>query len=388
LIDLIKKLWIKLKVFNFTLDEVVWVLNHYHEEKDKFFEWIETNSIYQNFKKLWYTDTNMYRLIAEIDFKVYEKFWIELLNFNTSKLPPTDDYVEIEEFNNKSTYSKEHDQNSIEAIKYLRNSSSPRIIELSKFIFLSADMNLFQADINVNKKSFSLEKIPNVITPQILSNFLWIKSPTWDSNLPIDIVFSSIYSYWLIDQEVWNTFYHNSQELISSWDISEEDFALLVTSNEFKNKLSITQPWKVSKPLIITNIKEQKQIAKWKIKQEVINEVKIKHKNEIKHKNKEKVEEINQDIIKKIRLRCNSYSKKVTIWICILLVLVYFCWLFFIYIFVKDKWDFLEPLVWCFWIWLLPFSYFFRNFKINPYKTIKTRIYKRHLQKEMNYYLE
>lgn len=380
LIKLIVDNWIKIKIFDFTVDEIINVLEYYSEEKYKYFTWWNIDSIYQNFKNIGYTDTDIYKLIAEIEIKLSNEFGISIDNFNLSNISKIDKDYDIDEFSDKAEYSKKHDINSIEAIKYYRWKSTPRILELSKYIFLSADRKLFYADLKINDKFLS-KKIPNIILPELLSNFLWLKKPDWNSNIPINVIFSSLESYWLIDKDVWNRFYSISYDMIDNKEINEEDFALLVSSNEFKEELIwIKDENKINKKIIKVNIKRENKNSESKSYNKVLKQVKKTHKENIGiERENQKVEDKNSILIK-IKGRGRKKAKIWSIIISIILIIFFISISYVIYnrlnfIFNENWWDY----EWTFYFIGITFTIILSIFWLPKFKLsnrINTFIYK------------
>ncbi len=380
LLELMQKRGISVKVFTFTIDETINVLENFQTEKDKYFKWYNVASIYQNFKNLWYGTSDILQLTYKIENILIQKFWVEIYEQKTSKLDYNEDDYE-EEINHKPRHSKKHDIYAIESIKFLRWSSSPRLLEKSKYIFLTSDKRLFNADCKINEKSF-FKKIPNIILPDYLSNYLWLKKPDWSSDIPLETVFVWLTSYWLINKDVWNNFYALCYEMVEKKEITDEDFALLISSNEIKNELLTISVWeKIDKNIIFTNIDKSKKNLEITIHNEILEEVKKWHKSEIEKKLEEEKQRKNKDILEKLKNK-NIKIAWILSWVISFIIFIILCSLFVIFI--------IPPILknWDLWEWILYFiSFFFLILYIILWVHLKNFIFRKKINDIIFLYL-
>lgn len=389
LIDLIKKRWIRIKVFNFTVDEIISVIEWYFNEKDKYIKWYFVDSIYQNFKNNWYNDSKIYKLIAEFENIINDKFWIEIDNkFDIKKLDFDINIYDIEELELKREHSKEHDIFAIEAIKKYRNWISPRNIELSKYIFLSYDRKLFLTDCKVNNKSLT-DKIPHIIYPEYFSNYLWLKKPDWDNNLPIAMIFSSVHSHWLIDKDIWERFYQISSELSSDWKITKEDFMYLISNNEFKNQLvDIENKKDINKDLILKSVDE----TKLELENKTYEKLKVQFDENLLIKTNKNNKDYELKIINNIKEEAKKHAKILTNIVSLFIFLMFIFIITFIYKYYLEEYFTIKRNN--YW-WIITFILFILSIFLwlfKPPKFPKDKIYnflfKKIVDKKINKYLK
>lgn len=329
LIKLIKENNIKVKVFSFSIDEAINYIQYFQNNGKEYIKWMEVDSIYQYFTDKWYNDSDIIKIIDTLDQEI-ENLWIEVDDIQTNKLSKKIEDYDIEtlknqnytkkqldilsKFNCKNKNAKEHDIFVIESLKELRWKNSPRRIELSKYLFLTNDYNLYLTDCIINNKGFEIWKIPNIIYSSILSNYLWIKNPSWESDIQIPIAFSSLESYWIIDDKVWHSFCDKVDDMKEKKEISEWEVSMLISSEEIKKQLirvSHNSDKKVSKKLVTKSIENVKKT------------IQKNNKNNTDKKNKGLLE-----------LSAKKYSKFYTIiiftFIIICLIVFFIKWVFYL----------------------------------------------------------
>lgn len=178
LLNFLKKFNFKLKVFDFTLQEINRVLNNAILERKKYIKGIRINSIYSVVTEKELSEIDIINKIREIPQELEDlDIKIEITNINVMDYTPTkEDFEVLKEYKDiGSHYSINHDIVAIKQIAKIRGSKK-RKIEESVAFFLSSDLKLSKA--NYEKMSHKEDRtITEVIPDILLTNILSLKDP-------------------------------------------------------------------------------------------------------------------------------------------------------------------------------------------------------------------
>lgn len=241
LFDLLKKFDFKLKVFDFTVDEMIYVLNNYDDEEYMYPVGIKINSIYSNLKNKGWSKEDVREFIQKTEEKIWS-FGIEIYpsNLNLNMYTPKKEYIEkIKKYKPLQPYQAEqiyyHDIAAVEEICKIRGRPR-REIEKSSAIFLTSDLKLSKFDfLELNHKQNST--ICEVIPDRLLTNILWLKNPSLIRDLPLQSIISFHSRGIFINQKVWKRFYFNIKKLTEESKISEKDTSMLFYNGHIQEVL-------------------------------------------------------------------------------------------------------------------------------------------------------
>jgi hypothetical protein len=286
----------QLKVFDFTVGEMVRVLNGYLKEKDKYFPNIKVNSIYSNLKSKGWTKQDLIQFIAKVEQEISKiGVQIEYTAIDLNKWDVTDKEI----YSRLSYYKPEqpimgqkHDICAIYKIIELRKRPQ-REIENCYALFLTSDLKLTKFDYNEFGHRDNSTVI-EVISDRFLTTLLWLKNPKTVKDLPLETIVS-LHSEVLIDRTIWNRFYENLVNLKKKKRISEEDVATLIYYHQLEHDLAIVDnPDEIEEDFVLKEIEKSRLKIDEKIRKEArekIEEGKKKLEEEYKEKLTQKEEE-------------------------------------------------------------------------------------------------
>jgi len=249
------------KVFDFTIQEMVRVLNGYIKESYKYFPNIKVNSIYSNLKSQGWTLEDCMRFISKIEQKIYNLgIKIEYTGIDLSKwqIPDNESYSRITNYKpDQILLAQKHDIYAIEKIIGIRKRPKREIENCDAFL-LTSDLKL--AKFNFNELEHKEKStIPEVISDRFLTTFLWLKNPNIMKELPLEIILST-QSELLIDVNLWNRFYDNLIKLKNEGTVSEKDISTLLYYHQLEQDFtSITNIEEINPEFILKEIEESKR---------------------------------------------------------------------------------------------------------------------------------
>jgi len=290
LFELLRSNKFQLKIFNFTIDEMVRVLKGYIKEEQKYIPNIKVNSIYSNLKIKGWTRDDCIRYISKLEQRIHELgIQIEYTDIDLERWKPNniDIFSRISEYKrDQNPLGKKHDLCAIEEIKRRRGIKPKKEIESCGSVFLTSDLKLAQFNFVEfgHKDNFT---VCEVISDRILTTLLWLKKPSVIKHLPIE-TFMSIESEILIDRNIWNRFYDNLTKLKDEEYITEDDISILLYYHQLEQDLAfINDPDEITSRLVLEEIEKSKKTIDEKTKKMIEDEKKkleLKYKEEIKKK--------------------------------------------------------------------------------------------------------
>jgi hypothetical protein len=310
----------QLKVFDFTIQEMIRVLKGYTKESYKYFPHIEVDSIYSNLKSQGWTKEDCMRFISKVEQRIYDLgINIEYtgIDLNKWQIPDNESYSRITNYKpDQIVLSQKHDICAIEKIKEIRKRPKREIENCATF-FLTSDLRLTKFNFNeLDHKENAT--IPEVISDRFLTTLLWLKNPNIVKELPLETILST-QSELLIDRKIWNRFYDNLIKIKNEGKVSEDDVSTLLYYHQLEQDLaSITNTDEISPEFILKEIEESKR----KIDEETrkkIEEEKKKLEEEYKEKVTQKeekylkyIENIKKNIKEKATKKANDYAILIT----------------------------------------------------------------------------
>lgn len=241
LFEMLKNNKFTVKVFDFTVQEIVHVLSNYANEQYMYFPDIKVNSIYSNLKSRGWTKEDAHEFIQKIE----EKIWnlgvsIYPAKINIDTFTPNRDYVnKIQKYKPLQSYQREqtyyHDLAAIEKIREIRETPK-REIEKSVAIFLTSDLKLSKFDFLELKHKQNLT-VCEVIPDRLLTNILWLKNPMMIKEVSLQKIIAIHSRGVFIDQKIWSRFYFNVKKLKDEDRITDRDVAMLFYSGYIEKAL-------------------------------------------------------------------------------------------------------------------------------------------------------
>jgi hypothetical protein len=281
LFELLKKNNFKLKVFDFTINEMTRVLQRYTKESYKYFPDIKVDSIYSHLKSKGWTRDDCFLFISKIEKKI-NNLGIEIeytaIDLDKYEIPEDDKFSKISQYKpEQNVFGLKHDICVIEEIKK-RRKKPKREIETCEVIFLSSDIRLT----NYNFIEFGHKEnqtISEVISDRLFTDLLWLKSPEKDKEIPFEMVLST-QTELLIDRQIWDKFYDNLEKLKNENKITDSDITNLIYYHWLEEKLSsIQDPSKITPEFTLNVIEESKKEIDAEIQRKITEEaIKIEQK--------------------------------------------------------------------------------------------------------------
>lgn len=242
LFDLLKKYKIELRVFDFTIEQMIKVLKNYPGEQHSYITGVRVNSIYSSLKNQGWTIEDVKLFIRKIEEKIQNlDIGIERTNININTYKPEkNEYISAllsyKFYLDLSPQSINHDLVAIEEIKKMRKSPK-RDIETSGAFFLTSDLKLsrFNLEIMGHKDRAT---ICEVIPDRVLTNILWLKNPTVIKDIPLKSIIAVHSRKIFIDRKIWKQFYKNMKKLREKEMITDRDISMLFYDHQIENVLS------------------------------------------------------------------------------------------------------------------------------------------------------
>jgi len=240
LLGLLKKNSFKLRVFDFTLDEICRVINGYLQNKNRYPSILDIDSIYSTLKKKGWGFSDVAEFISNIESKIEEK-GIEIhvtegINLSDYASPYNENLrskISSNKIHDTRNLSTNHDLAAIDKIRDIRK-RSVRKIEDIEAIFLTSDYGLQKTvlyEMNHNENG----TISEVILDRVLANILWLKNPTTD--IPLNMIIANHSREFFIDRKIWDRFYSILEKLKKEEKISDNQIEVLFYQNNISNLL-------------------------------------------------------------------------------------------------------------------------------------------------------
>ncbi|ASJ05550.1 cell envelope integrity protein TolA [Thermococcus barossii] len=316
----------KLKVFDFTLAEMVRVISGYLTAISLYPSEIRVDSLYDILRRKGWKKPQVNEFIATLEDKVKEfGIEIEYTDVDLSKYNPdcVDDpdgiRTELTKYKPQSMYnsdiaffeSQNHDLAAICLIRKKRG-KPPRKIENAEYIFLTSDLKLSKFNLEIFRhKNFGT--IPEVIPDRLLATILWLKNPTLNPNLPVYIIIASYSNTLLISRGVWRRFYQILLRLEKEGKISEEDIATLFYHDYIGTVLlefSDNNINEINEEFVIKSIEEATKKLEKDVEATKEREIKAKYEEKIKQREREAAKNARDKEINRIKAKIKENAKE------------------------------------------------------------------------------
>ncbi|MCK4811469.1 MAG: hypothetical protein KAS74_04280 [Methanosarcinales archaeon] len=348
LFNLLKQYEFEVKVFDFTIDEMVGVLKNYQKEQHIYLRTIRVNSIYSNFKRMGYTAEDIREFIQKIEDEIWKLgIEIEPTGLDYRKYEAEREYVSA-----ISTYKpmqngngRKHDLAAIEQIKKIRGAIK-REIERSKAIFLTSDLKL--AKFNHQEMGHKDNAtVCEVISDRLLTNILWLKNPTLVKDIPLKSIISNHSRNLFIERGIWIQFWENIRKLQKCGDISDRDISMLFYGHHIEDVLYELNESDadIITPEFILEKKDEVIIEIEVQKQKELEQQRTLFEEQLSQKELEKEEKFGRKL-GEIKRGIKSSAEKQAKWIPRLFTGVIAVILLSISPRIVEKWDYIEPYAW------------------------------------------
>lgn len=238
LLEFLKKEKCNLYVLNFTIDEMVSVLNLYVKNFRILWENVRVDTIYSSLKTKGKTPADVLSMIANLE-DLIGKHGIKVFQ---TKYKLSEKPIEGVDISKLATYkpdnvtkSLNHDMLAINEIIRLRSGQVPRKLEKCKAIFVSSDNKLSKFNLceyeHQNRRTIS-----EVILDRALTQILWVKNPQ-ESRLPIFSAIATHSRALLVDRVIWNRFYSVISKMYNEKELTAEELSLLAYSQSTEDLL-------------------------------------------------------------------------------------------------------------------------------------------------------
>ncbi|NJE85484.1 hypothetical protein E3E23_06555 [Thermococcus sp. CX2] len=337
LFDMIKKYsQFKIKVFDFTLAEMVRVVKGYPTAISKYSSKIRVDSLYDILRKKGWKEPQVNYFIATLEDSVKELgIEIEHTDIDLNRYSPdcvdnpSEIRLKLAKYKPQSMYnsdtaffeSQNHDLASICLIQKKRG-KSPRKIENAEYIFLTSDLKLSKFNLETFGHKIS-GTIPEVIPDRLLATILWLKDPTLNPNLPVHVIIASYSNTLLVARGIWEKFYQIVLRLKESGKISQDDIATLFYHDYIETVLlefSEEEIDEINEEFVLKSIEEATKKMEKDIEKRKEQEIEKKYTTLIKQKEPELIEEgkriQKEQILKRVEKISNEKANRYSIIVC------------------------------------------------------------------------
>jgi hypothetical protein len=228
-----------LKVFDFTVDEIIRVISNYASQSHKYFSEVKVDSIYCYLKAKGWKNNDASHFIQNIEQKLNEK---DIQILTTEKFKSNAEFSEItvklsQLKPDRSPVSYEHDLRAIYEIMKIRSNRVNKF-ERAKCFFLSQDFKLARFDFREFEHK-QYQSVPEVMLEQTLTNLIWLKEP---KEIPLNALISFHKRYAVVEKNVWEIFYG---KILQAKDNDKEfynDTTTLLCHNQLNTTLANLEP--------------------------------------------------------------------------------------------------------------------------------------------------
>lgn len=303
LFDLLKRNGFKLKIFDFTLDEICSLLSNFLKEEVMYPKTIGVDSLFSCLKRKGWTKVYAKEYISNIEFTLKEKgIDIEFgTNVNLKEYTSTDERLreELRKYKPDQIYiCQNHDLAAIQKISEYRGRTF-RNIEDTSVLFLTSDNKFSKYAYNVmNHRDNST--ISEVILDRLLTNILWLKDP--NTKLSLKSIIALFSKDLFVKKSVWKRFYEVLVQLKKTGKVNNDQISMLFYNQFIEEDLKTIDDSEVDSidnDFVLDEIEKASKIPEKEFKRMVeIKEKELQHSMETKIS--EKTIEIERDFIQNL----------------------------------------------------------------------------------------
>jgi len=336
---------IQLKIFDFTLKEVVSVLQNYIPNINNYISGVKVRSLYSKLKSKGWTRADLREYLVNIEAYLAEKkIRIEptKIDLDIFTLDNPDYRLKIKQYKpEQGLLAQSHDLAAIKLIKDLRPSLMHKL-ENAKALFITSDKKL--ATYNFIEWGHKISgTIAEVFPDSVMTNILWLKNPQSLETISVETLISMHSKSGIIDNNIWCRFMSIVKELRNNENINDKDIALLIYDSRIQDDLveakhdELTEAWVHDR--IVRAKRELDEEEKAKIK--IIEYEKGKEIQGVTDRVFDSIQKAKEEIRKRASLISNIIVNIISV---IFLGFVLFsAWKFFPYF--LNQWDAVEPFI-------------------------------------------
>lgn len=239
LLQLLKAYKFELRIFDFTIEEMVRVLKNYSREHHLYIKDVPVKSIFSNLKTIGLTTEDVREFIAKIESKMWELgIKIETTNVNLDDYKPKKDEYRTKLSQYKlyqNVRTQNHDLAAIDKTREIRGKLR-REIESSKAFFLTSDFRLSKFNFMVMKHRDNAT-VCEVISDRLITNILWLKNPTIIKDIPLKSIIAIHSQGIFIERKIWIRFCEIIRNLKEENKIEEKDISMLFYNHHIEDVL-------------------------------------------------------------------------------------------------------------------------------------------------------
>lgn len=235
---------IKIKVFDFTVEELIQVLKLFNIYQYRFHPKVKVASIYSSLSTNGWSNTKVLELICSIE-NTLNALGITIVETGISlnKYIPSSD----EEYNKISKYKpdqgingKNHDLAAIDKITRIRKKTQ-RDIRNCRAMFITADRKLAKFALQ-EYNHLSNHSISEVIPDKLLATLLWLRCGKTTNNLSLESLIAVHSRNLFVDRDVWGRFYDLIRNGLENKSITNMDATIIIYDSEIQSILRNIDP--------------------------------------------------------------------------------------------------------------------------------------------------
>lgn len=226
---------IQLQVSNLTLEELTRLLEGYKDKQYNYSRNISVNHIYSFMKQKGFDNLKIDEFKSNLSKELKERN-IEIIEIENIK---DSDKIYQSIYNERRTdYGSNdvikarvfHDASIIKYIQTSRKNSWITEFDKCEYSFLTSSYSLNEMCKKLERKNGSIHE---TILDIKLTNILWLRNPLNDCGLTIHNIISYHSKELLIDNQIWLKFQNRVKDLLDVGKISEEDYARIISNNQY-----------------------------------------------------------------------------------------------------------------------------------------------------------
>ena len=230
-----------LGIFDFTLEEVFYLLHGFARESRKYPDGVKIGSLYASMKYRGWTTSRVTEFISRIDGEL-EGFGISVLTtgFRLGDISLPDEEV-VNSYRGYKPMQGDrgcaHDLQAINLVAKHRPPRKARRVEDAEVFFLTEDTRLSNYAFN-ELGHREQETISEVMPDRLLTNLLWLKDPQVLERLPVETAIAMHSRDLFIDNAVWLRFFDVLKDLQEDGTLDDGAASVLLYSGQVHKDLA------------------------------------------------------------------------------------------------------------------------------------------------------
>jgi len=240
LLSMMKAAGLQLRVFDFTVDEICYLVSGYQDKYDKYPEQIRIDDIYSELRRKNWTPEDARHFVTHVDEHLrsigvlVEDVPTVHLETYTPQRPELVDEISKYKPQQDSKVSVNHDLAAIDQI-LLKRRGSRRRIETCGAIFLTSDLKLARFNLDLYEHR-GTATVCEVIPDRVLATILWLKNPT--GTPPMKAILATYSREMGVNRKIWNRFYEILSRLWKEGRLTEDDVSTIIYDQTIEGALS------------------------------------------------------------------------------------------------------------------------------------------------------